>query len=187
MKTPLLAVTLLSLALASGCGDKSSSTSGSSGAGSSETKKKEAGPEKDAFMMGRKLGYASAYELLKENDQLDKVMGEASAFAKTLGVAAPAKGDAMKARDASAAEIQKKHGDKASAAFLLGFYVTDAWFGAELGAKIDVPLGEVEKNAKASGAPESVWRTKFDGQKAAATGKGMEDLAKAFEEHFSKS
>lgn len=165
--------------------DSASSSAKSSDSSSATTAAaaKKAGPERTAFLMGRKLAFVGAFELTGAKDQSTKAMTEAGAFAKTLGVD-PLSGSSMADVELTAAEVKLKHSEKAEATFLFGYYLTDAWFGAELGAKVDVPLEKAAKNAAASGIPEAVWKSKLDAIKADPKGDAIETLAKDIEAHF---
>jgi hypothetical protein len=186
------AVLLVALIGAAGCEEKKSDAGGDAPAKATETaaaKPKQPAPEAGAFFMGRKYAFACTYAMLGEAAQAQKTHGEANTFATSIGVAVPpvpSKEDAMKAMRAPAPgdEIKKKHGDKASAAYALGVALTDAFFGANLEADIGPALAEVEKNAKAAGVPETVWKDKLDAVKAKASTDGVTALARAFETHY---
>ncbi|NUP07465.1 MAG: hypothetical protein HOW73_15555 [Polyangiaceae bacterium] len=180
-------LTIASLAVSmfvGACDNKSTSNAASSTpTGSSAVEAKKAGPEKDAFFMGRKLAFSGAFELSGAKDKAGTALTEAQAFAKKLEVGTPSGSEDADIK-LSAAEIKAKHGEKAEATFLFGYYLTDAWFGAELGAKVDVPLERAAKNAAASGIPESVWKAKLDAIKAAPKSDAIAALAKDIEVYF---
>ena len=162
---------------------KSSSSPASSSTTSTSTAaapKPEASPDKDAFLMGRKMGFASSYALLEKGPEKDKALSEAATFAAALKVPAPALNDGGAAMN----ELKKAHNDKVAAAYLVGYYVTDAWFGAQLDADVNVPLGKVEENAKAAGIPDSVWKEKLEACKPKASDATVNALVNAFEGHF---
>lgn len=142
--------------------------------------KPEASPDKDAFLMGRKMGFASSYALLDKGPEKDKALSEAATLAAALKVPAPALNDGGAAMN----ELKKAHNDKVAAAYLVGYYVTDAWFGAQLDADVSTPLGKVEENAKAAGIPDSVWKDKLEACRPKASDATVSALVKAFEGHF---
>jgi hypothetical protein len=176
--------------------DKSAAT----GAKATETAKaEEATAESGAFFMGRKFAFACTFAMLDKSAEAQKAHDEASKFGTTAGVTPPplpSKDDAMKAMrsTAPAEELEKKHGEKAAAAYLLGVALTDAFFGASVEADIGPALAEVDKQARAAGVPESVWTQNYDAIKNAddiskfVQGKvnpaAVTDLAQAFEAHY---
>lgn len=181
MKTsPCLLLVLLSLAAA--C-DKQSTDAGATTSGkvpSAATTSAKVSETKSAFLFGRKLAFAGAFEISGAKDKSAQAMTETAAFAKTLGVDAP-KSSELAEKDRIYKLIEDKHGGKAAAHFGLGYYLTDAWFGAELGAKIDMPLAMAEANAQLSGIPESVWKDKLAAIKAAPKSDAIAALAKDIE------
>lgn len=165
--------------------DKPAGSGKATGAGASEQS-----PDKMAFFLGRKWGFACTFAMLGEADSVSKNMGQATTLAKGLGITAPTEPPKDGAIDAMrsptlADEIKKKHGDKAAAAYGAGLAVTDAYFGANLDSPITSQLADLEKHARAAGIPESVWKAKLDAVKAAPSDEdGVKALASALEAHY---
>lgn len=150
----------------------------------------EQSPDKMAFFLGRKWGFACTFAMLDKADAVSKNMGEVTTFAKGLGInppTAPTKDGAIEAMRSPTLydEIKKKHGDKTAAAFSVGVAVTDAYFGANLDSDIATQLAAVEKGAKDAGIPETVYKSKLDAVKAKPDDEdAVEALADAFEGHY---
>jgi hypothetical protein len=180
MKTSALVLVLMLLATA--C-DKSSTPSGSSATASSEpsaSAKAQVSKEKTAFLLGRKMAFAGAFELSGAKDKSAQAMTEAAALAKALGIDAP-KASNLDEKDKAYKALEEKHGGKAAAHLGLGYYLTDSWFGAELGAKVAMPLARAEANAQLSGIPESLWKEKLTAIKADPKSDAIAALAKDVE------
>lgn len=150
----------------------------------------EQSPDKMAFFLGRKWGFACTFAMLEQADSVTKNMGQATTLAKGLGInppTEPSKDNAMEAMRSPTLydEIKKKHGDKPAAAYSVGVSVTDAYFGANIDSDIKTQLAAVEKGAKDAGIPETVYKAKLDAVKAKPDDEdAVEALAGAFESHY---
>lgn len=155
-----------------------------------EEKPKAANLEKIAFFLGRAWGYACVFATLKNAESLEKNMKEAKIFADGLGVPLPAQpndknGIAQMRTSEIVAAIIKTHGKTTGNAYWCGLNLTDAFFGAGLGADISTQLADVEKSAKGANIPETVWRANLDAAKAASKkDAAVQTLSSGFEKHY---
>lgn len=145
-----------------------------------------------AFMLGRKFAFSCLYTQLGKGAEASKSIDAAQVIARALGVTPPAlptKDEGFKPLRSSAipGELTTRKSAKVAAAYSLGVTVTDAWFGAMLGSKIDGVLGELEQHAKAASVPEAVYKSQLDAIKAKPTDDGLEQLASALEVHYKGS
>jgi hypothetical protein len=139
-----------------------------------------------AWKLGREYGFASAWTLMKRSAQMEKSLAFARTAAKALGIAEPpAPGDKyMENVVAMAKEIGAKHGEPVRNHFLVGVRMTDAWFGAAIGADVTTQLKDLGSFLAKSGIPQTVWSTQMTAIKAKASEPDLKKLADSIDAHL---
>jgi hypothetical protein len=141
-----------------------------------------------AWKLGREYAFASAWTLMKESAQSQKSLGLARTIAKALGLSEPPPpaADYQKHIVALAKELDAKYNEKTRYHFLVGIRVTDAWFGASIGADVKKQVTELASFLERSGITPSVWNTQLTAIQAKATDADLRKLAQALDEHLKR-
>ena len=139
-----------------------------------------------AWKLGHEYGFAAAWDLMKKAPESAKSLGVARTAAKALGITEPAPpGDAyMKNVVAIAKEIGAKHGEPVRNHFLVGIRVTDAWFGAAIGADVTTQVKDLGSFLTKSGIPQTVWSTQLTAIKVTAREPDLKTLAETIDDHL---
>ena len=139
-----------------------------------------------AWKMGREYGFAAAWDLMKKAPESEKSLGVARTAAKALGITEPVPpGDAyMKNVVAIAKEIEAKHGAPIRNHFLVGVRMTDAWFGAAIGADVTTQVKDLGSFLTKSGIPQTVWSTQLTAIKVTAREPDLKKLADTIDDHL---
>jgi hypothetical protein len=149
---------------------------------------KASGPSTEwmAWKLGREYGFASAWTLMKQSAQMEKSLGFARTAAKALGIAEPpAPGDRyLENVAAMAKEIGAKHGEPVRNHFLVGVRMTDAWFGAAIGADVTTQVKDLGSFLTKSGIPPTVWSTQLTAIKVTAREPDLKQLAETIDAHL---
>jgi len=138
-----------------------------------------------AFSLGRKVGMLEMYAIVNKPSDGADALDKAQTLAAGLGISPPT----MPGKDdhpssAMFKEIESKKSKPIANAFMLGFTLSHALFGAMLGANVQPDLQRFETYASAANVPEAVWRAALAKLRQKPSADDIESLGAALTTYF---